>query len=232
MISENAGSVTSEIAGQNECERIGPVRAEPPPPAQAKQTTSKIVWSSKCAPATVGSEILARVATKNVERDSSEESETFGPQRAVPPPPSVLQATAPKIASKSVDMSLCDKTATAESVSANAISSVPRSEAIAAPAELKRFSAPTVCPQPPSEPEDTKGEDESMVLYRLLELYNAARSCSKEPSSRIECTDLSIKAVLINAGRALLGNPETEKEKQILKDLLSIADAHCGSTHM
>ncbi|KAK5977220.1 hypothetical protein GCK32_013399, partial [Trichostrongylus colubriformis] len=106
---------------------------------------------------------------------------------------------------------------------------VGESANITSRAEFKRFSAPMTFSVSSSEREDS---DDEYALNRVFELYKGARRCSKKVSSRKKDMDLFVTMAMANAGRLLIENPETEEEKRIAKEFLSLSDTKSWFAHV
>ncbi|XGW13425.1 hypothetical protein V3C99_000058 [Haemonchus contortus] len=162
-------------------------------------------------------------ATKN--RPNSENRERFNPERAESPPPLLVQSTITKVGSKpQVPQSHFNEAGANESSTRSALGAAAEDIKGSSRTEFERFSVPMLSPPPSSVRSDASGEKSLENLKSVLKLYEAARRCSKEPSSRIESADLFVTMAIANAGRLLIGTPETDEEKQIVNNLLSLSD--------
>nr|CDJ81411.1 unnamed protein product [Haemonchus contortus] len=162
-------------------------------------------------------------ATEN--RQTSEDRERCSPERAEPPPPLLVQSTITKVGSKpQMPQSHLDEAGTDESSTGTALSAAAEDIKSGSRTEFERFSVPMLSPTSSSVRSDANGEKSLENLKSVLKLYEAARRCSKEPSSQIESTDLFVTMAIANAGRLLIGTPKTVEEKQIANKLLSFSD--------
>uniref|UniRef100_A0A0N4X9K7 DUF4817 domain-containing protein n=1 Tax=Haemonchus placei TaxID=6290 RepID=A0A0N4X9K7_HAEPC len=142
-------------------------------------------------------------ATKN--KHNSEDRERFSPDRAELPPPLLVQSTITKVGSKTqVPQSHLNETGMNESSKRTAVNAAAEDMKNDSRTQFERFSVPMLSPTPSSTRSDASDEKSLENLKSVLRLYEAARRCSREPSSRIESADMFATMAIANAGRLLI----------------------------